>query len=109
VPEDKREAYTAAVAINAEVMREAGATRVIDAWGDGLSWGERTSWPRGLAVADGETVALQLLIFPDTATRDRARQAAMQDPRIADMFQSFPGDGKRAIFGGFTNVLDITP
>ncbi len=61
------------------------------------------------ATAD-ETVAFSWVEWPDKATRDAAMKKMMEDPR---MDPSTPGnppmpfDGKRMVFGGFEQVVEV--
>ena len=81
-----------------------GATRAVDTWGVDVPDGKVTDFRRAVAAEDGEAIIFGWLEWPDKATRDAAFEAMMSDPA---MQQTLPGfDMKRAIFGGFTPVLD---
>ena len=84
-------------------MRAAGATRVVDGWGDDVPHGTRTDFHRAALTADGETVGFSWIEWPDKATRDAGWQQMMSDDRLtADR----PFDGKRMIWGGFSPVVE---
>jgi uncharacterized protein YbaA (DUF1428 family) len=82
------------------VMKEVGATRVVEWWGDDIPSGVLTSFPLAVKLEADETVALGFVEWPDKATRDAGNEKARKDPRMA-MPENPPFDGKRMIFGGF--------
>ena len=79
--------------------REA-ATRVMEAWGDDLPDGKVTDFRRAVQATAEETVAFAWEEWPDKATRDASMKKVMEDPRM-------PFDGKRMIFGGFEQVVEV--
>ncbi|WP_375428514.1 DUF1428 domain-containing protein [uncultured Sphingomonas sp.] len=86
---------------------EWGALRIVECWGDDVPQGEVTSFPRAVALNDGEAVVFSWIEWPDKATRDAAMAKMQSDERM--MAEPMPFDGKRMIFGGFTPVVDLTP
>ncbi len=97
----RRDEYAKLSATYAAVMTEAGATRVIDAWGDDVPAGVLTSFPLAVKLAPDETVAFGWIEWPDRTTRDAGNEKMRNDPRMA-MSSDMPFDGKRMIYGGFT-------
>jgi uncharacterized protein YbaA (DUF1428 family) len=89
---------------------ELGAIRVIESWGDDVPDGKLTDFRRAVQATAEETVAFSWVEWPDKATRDVAMKKMMEDPR---MDPSTPGnppmpfDGKRMIFGGFEQVVEV--
>ena len=89
---------------------EFGATRVVEAWGDDVPDGKVTDFRRAVLATGEETVVFSWIEWPDKATRDAGMQKMMEDPR---MDPSTPGnppmpfDGKRMIFGGFEQVVEV--
>ena len=89
---------------------ELGATRVIEGWGDDVPDGKVTDFRRAVQATAEETVAFSWVEWPDKATRDAAMKKMVEDPR---MDPSTPGnppmpfDGKRMIFGGFEQVVEV--
>jgi uncharacterized protein YbaA (DUF1428 family) len=89
---------------------ELGAIRVIEAWGDDVPDGKVTDFRRAVQATAEETVAFAWVEWPDKATRDAAMKKMAEDPR---MDPSTPGnppmpfDGKRMIFGGFEQVVEV--
>eukprot|EP01036_Dinobryon_divergens_P040729 gene40729-53888_t len=89
---------------------ELGALRVIEGWGDDVPDGKVTDFRRAVQATADETVAFSWVEWPDKATRDAGMKKMMEDPR---MDPSTPGnppmpfDGKRMIFGGFEQVVEV--
>ena len=85
---------------------ELGALRVVEAWGVDVPHGKVTDFHRAVQAKDDETVMFSWIEWPDKATRDAGMQKMMEDPRM-EAANPMPFDGKRMIFGGFENVLDL--
>jgi len=89
---------------------ELGAIRVIEGWGDDVPDGKVTDFRRAVQATAEETVAFSWVEWPDKATRDIAMKKMIEDAR---MDPSTPGnppmpfDGKRMIFGGFEQVVEV--
>jgi uncharacterized protein YbaA (DUF1428 family) len=89
---------------------ELGALRVIEAWGDDVPDGKLTDFRRAVQATADETVAFAWIEWPDKATRDAGMKKMMEDPRMdptAPGHPPIPFDGKRMIFGGFQQVLEV--
>lgn len=108
VPETRKDNYIGFAEIAAEVFLEHGATRVVESWGDGLTAGDLTSFPRAVHLEDGENVVLSWIEYPDKTTRDAAHEKVFADARMQAVMDNFPADGKRMIFGGFNRILEKT-
>ncbi len=85
-----------------EVAKLGGVS--VEALGDGLEPGTRTSFPRSVEAADGENVVFSFVIWPDKAARDAGWEKVMANPDLQ------PGpdnsfDGKRMFWGGFTPLV----
>jgi uncharacterized protein YbaA (DUF1428 family) len=101
---DDRDAFTGSAAtLDAFFIRE-GALRTVDGWGVDVPDGKVTDFKRAVAAEDGEKVIFGWIEWPDKATRDRAFETIMQEPEVQAAQPGF--DMKRAIFGGFTPILD---
>ena len=81
-----------------------GALRLVDGWGVDVPEGKVTDFRRAVAAESGETVVFGWIEWPDKATRDAAFGAVMQEPEMQAAKPAF--DMQRAIFGGFTPILD---
>jgi uncharacterized protein YbaA (DUF1428 family) len=86
---------------------EFGATRVVEGWGDDVPDGKQTDFKRAVQATGDETVVFSWIEWPDKATRDAGVEKMMKDPRMDPEKNPMPFDGKRMIFGGFTNALEL--
>lgn len=92
------------------IFLEFGALRVVEAWGDDVPPGKVTDFFRAVDAKDGESVMFSWVEWPDKATRDAGMKKMMEDPRMDPANPDnppMPFDGKRMIYGGFENVLDL--
>ncbi len=105
VPEKNRDAYRAQAAKTAEVIKEHGALRVVEAWGDDLAHGKTTDFYRATQANEGEKVVFSFITWPDKATRDAAWPRIMKDPRMQPA-ENDACDGKRMFWGGFEPLID---
>jgi uncharacterized protein YbaA (DUF1428 family) len=106
LPKDNVEAYREMAELGAKVWREHGALEYIECLADDVQPGEVTSFPQSVKLEPDETVVFAWIIYRSREDRDRVNEAAMKDPRLAGMDpQSMPFDGKRMIWGGFTELV----
>jgi uncharacterized protein YbaA (DUF1428 family) len=103
VPSGNREAYGTLAATMAEVMKDNGATRVVDAWGVDVPEGKVTDCRRAVKATSDEAVVYSWIEWPSKAARDAGWPKVMVDPRIQ---MEMPFDGQRMILGGFAPILD---
>jgi uncharacterized protein YbaA (DUF1428 family) len=92
------------------IFIELGAIRVIEGWGDDVPDGKLTDFRRAVQATAEETVAFSWVEWPDKATRDAGMKKMMEDPRMdpsAPGNPPMPFDGKRMIFGGFEQVVEV--
>ena len=106
VPADKKEAYLALAAKAAPLFKEFGATRVVECWTDDVPDGKLTDFRMAVKAEDNEEVVFSWIEYPSKEVRDAANAKMMADPRMKDMGESMPFDGKRMIYGGFAPILD---
>ena len=85
-----------------EVAKLGGVS--VEALGDGLEPGTRTSFPRSVEAADGENVVFSFVIWPDKAARDAGWEKVMANPDLQPGPDN-PFDGKRMFWGGFTPLV----
>jgi uncharacterized protein YbaA (DUF1428 family) len=104
VPATKKQAYLDAMKQKAKLLKECGATRVVDAWGDDVPDGKITDYKGAVQAAGGETVVYSWVEWPSKQIRDAAWEKVMTDPRMQP--DQLPFDGKRMIYGGFATMLD---
>jgi uncharacterized protein YbaA (DUF1428 family) len=106
VPKGNKQAYREMAAKAADVFKEYGATRVVEAWGDDVPNGEVTDFRRAVKAKEGENVVFSFVEWPDKATRDAAWPKIMEDKRMQPDPDKMPFDGKRMFWGGFRPILD---
>ncbi len=105
VPAGKEDAYRKMAAAAALVFRDLGAIRVVETWEDDVPDGKTTDFRRAVKAEGDEKIVFSWIEYPDKATRDEVNRKMMDDPRFEEM-GDMPFDGKRMIFGGFTEILD---
>ncbi len=105
VPSAKKDDYLMHAQEAAPLFKNEGALRVIEAWGDDVADGEKTSFPMAVKCEEGETVVVSFIEWPDKATRDVAMPKVMEAMQTK-MTTPMPFDGSRMIFGGFDCISD---
>jgi uncharacterized protein YbaA (DUF1428 family) len=103
VPTSNREAFRAHAADTATILKEHGALKVVECWGDDVPEGEVTSFPMAVKRKPDEAVVFSWILWPSRGARDAGMKKAMEDPR---MRREMPFDGKRMIFGGFDVIVE---
>ena len=106
VPNGKKEAYRELAAKAADVYKEYGATRVVEAWGDDVPDGKVTDFKRAVKATPNESVVFSFVEWPDKATRDEGWKKVMKDPRMQPDKDNMPFDSQRMFWGGFAPLLD---
>lgn len=106
VPASKKKEYEAQAAKMAPLLKEFGATRVVECWGDDVPDGKVTDFKGAVKAEGDETVVFSWVEYPSKQVRDAANKRLMEDPRMKEMGENMPFDGKRMVFGGFALILD---
>jgi uncharacterized protein YbaA (DUF1428 family) len=104
VPTAKKDAYRAHAIKGAEVFKDHGALRIVEAWGDDVPEGKITDFRRSVKAQPDESVVFGFVEWPDKKTREEAWKKLMEDPRMQPT--DMPFDGKRMFWGGFTTLVD---
>ncbi|MCW5631334.1 MAG: DUF1428 domain-containing protein [Rhodoferax sp.] len=121
VPRANKAAYEELARIAERVLREHGATRVVDSWLDDggpqaesyhgstvrLASDQYPSLVQAVGVYAGETVAMSWVEWPDKAARDAGMEKVTGDPRM--QFDDRPAafDGRRLLAAGFVPMLPM--
>ena len=106
VPAGNKDAYLAHSRKVWPLMKEYGATRMVECWGDDVPKGKHTAFYGAVQAEPNEVIVLSWFEWPSKAVRDEGTKKMMSDPRMSEI-GAMPFDGKRLIFGGFTPVLDL--
>lgn len=106
VPKANKEAYRKHAADAAPIFHEFGVLRHVEAWGDDLPEGKVTDFRMAVEAKPDEEVVFAWFEYPDRATRDAVNQKMMTDPRMKEMGESMPFDGRRMIYGGFDAIVE---
>jgi uncharacterized protein YbaA (DUF1428 family) len=106
VPAEKKEAYLQLAAKAAPLFKEFGATRVVECWADDVPAGNLTDFRMAVKAEDHEEVVFSWIEYPSKEVRDAANQKMIADPRMRELGDEMPFDGKRMIYGGFAPLLD---
>ena len=111
VPTANRQAFIDQAKWVDSLIKEFGATRILECWGDDLPAGKFTDFRKAVQAKDDETVVFSWIEWPDKATREagiaRMQELANTDERFDEEKHPVPFDGMRMIWGGFEPVLEI--
>ena len=106
VPEARREEYRKHATDAAPLFHELGVQRHFEAWDSVVPEGKVTDFRMAVDAKADEKVVFSWFEYPDRATRDAANEKMMSDPRMKEMGESMPFDGKRMIMGGFKAIVE---
>src|SRR5262245_21746507 len=91
VPAANKNAYLEMVDKHAAIMKEYGATRVVDCWGDDVPDGKVTDFKGAVKATPEERIVYSWIEWPSKDARDAGWEKAMKDPRLQDMKMPFDG------------------
>ena len=106
VPRANKDAYIRHAADAAYLFLEFGVVRHVEAWASDIPDGTVTDFRKAVQATQDEDVVFSWFEYPDRATRDAVGAKMMSDPRMKEIGATMPFDGKRMIYGGFTELLD---
>ena len=104
VEKDKLDAYKAITELAGRVWMEHGALSYVECVADDTPYGELTSFPRAVMATDDEVVIFSWITYESRQKRDEVNARVMADPRMQPDPATMPFDGKRMIYGGFTEL-----
>jgi uncharacterized protein YbaA (DUF1428 family) len=104
VPAGNKQAYLESSKKMASLLKDCGATRVVDAWGDDVPDGKVTDYKGAVKAGADEKIVYSWIEWPSKEVRDKGWEKVMSDPRMQP--NQMPFDGKRMIYGGFAPILD---
>jgi uncharacterized protein YbaA (DUF1428 family) len=107
VPVAQLDAYAAMAKAALTVWQDHGALWAIEAAGDDVPEGVRTSFPRAVDLQDGEVAVFALILFRDRAHRDQVNAPLMADPRMDRGDDTPVFDATRMIWGGFRALVSV--
>ena len=106
VPEARREEYLKHAANAARLFHEFGVKRHFEAWESDVPEGKVTDFRKAVDAEPEEKVIFSWFEYRDRAARDAANEKMMSDPRMKELGESMPFDGKRMIMGGFDSIVE---
>ena len=106
VPEANKEAYRKHAADAAPIFQEIGVGRHFEAWDSDVPEGKVTDFRKAVDAKPDEKVVFSWFEYPNREARDAANSKMMSDPRMQEMGDTMPFDGKRMIMGGFDAIVE---
>jgi uncharacterized protein YbaA (DUF1428 family) len=106
VPEANKESYRKHAADFAPLAQEFGVKRHFEAWDSDIPEGKVTDFRKAVDAKPDEKVVFAWFEYPDKAARDAANEKFRNDPRMENMGETMPFDGKRMIVGGFEAIVE---
>ena len=109
VPRNKLKAYLKLAKLAGRVWKSHGALAYVECVADDVKKGKWTSFPRSVKLKRNETVIFSYIVYKSRKQRDTIMGKVMKDKRLANMMdpKMMPFDGKRMIWGGFKNVVEM--
>ena len=105
VPTKNKEIYLEHARKAGELFKRHGALKLVECWGDDVPDGEVTSLVKAVKCEADETVVFSWITWPSKAVRDAGMAKVMDDPEMIE--NPMPFDGKRLIYGGFEQILEL--
>ncbi|HET9337137.1 MAG TPA: DUF1428 domain-containing protein, partial [Sphingomicrobium sp.] len=101
-----KEAYRKHAADAAPIFQEIGVGRHFEAWDSDVPEGKVTDFRKAVDAKPDEKVVFSWFEYPNREARDAANNKMMSDPRMQEMGDTMPFDGKRMIMGGFDAIVE---
>ena len=106
VPEANKDVYRKHAAEAAPTFLELGVKRHFEAWDSDVPEGKVTDFRKAVDAKPDEKVVFAWFEHSDRASRDAFNNKMMSDPRMKEMGETMPFDGKRMIVGGFDAIVE---
>ncbi len=106
VPVANREKYLKHAADAAPIFKDLGVRRMVECWQQDVPEGKVTDFRRAVQATEGEAVVFAWFEYADKTTRDAANEKMLSDPRMKQMGDEMPFDGRRMIIGGFEGIVE---
>jgi uncharacterized protein YbaA (DUF1428 family) len=106
VPEANKDAYHKHAADAAPIFLDLGVKRHFEAWDSDVAEGKVTDFRMAVDAKPDEKIVFAWFEYPDKATRDAVNEKMRSDPRMQEMGENMPFDGKRLIMGGFDAIVE---
>jgi uncharacterized protein YbaA (DUF1428 family) len=106
VPEANRDAYRKTAQDFANLVRDLGVQRQVEAWDSDVPEGKVTDFRKAVGAKPDEKIVFSWFEYPDRATRDSTNQKFRDDPKMAELCANMPFDGKRMVMGGFDAIVE---
>ena len=107
VPKSQLDAYRTLAEKAGAIWREHGALEFRECMAEDVKPGQLTSFPQAVQLKDDEVVFFSWIVYNSREERDAVNDKVMKDPRMGDMMETMPFDGKRMIMGGFTPFVSL--
>ena len=107
VPTANRETYIAHARTMGALFKGFGALSVVECWGDDVPEGKLTSFTMAVQRKEDERVVFSWITWPSKAVRDQAWEKVMKEPSMQPGVNPMPFDGKRMIYGGFQQIVQL--
>lgn len=91
----------------ASIMKNHGLISYCEAVADDVKHGKVTDFYRAVQATDNETVVAAFATWPDKATRDKAWEAFMKDPKLNEHMHEGIFDGQKMFYGGFKPIFQF--
>ena len=105
VPAANKDAYRKTASKFAELVKQWGATRVVECWGDDVPEGKVTDFRRAVQAKPDEIVVFSWIEYPSKQVRDAANAKMRDDEEMKKV--EMPFDAKRMIYGGFAPLDSV--
>lgn len=106
VPTAKKDQYIQHANQGSAMMKEYGVSRMVENWADDVPEGKLTDFRRAVQARPDEAVVFSWFEYADKTARDAANEKMMADPRMEEMANTMPFDGKRMIYAGFQTLIE---